>query len=88
MIKIRVGRTGQLERSQAYLVQRLIVDAERCIGQINQLLNGQQHVIRPYNCILHLRGWYDRVRVHDPVRILVPDLGQQQGAHTGTSTTA
>ena len=38
--------------------------------------------------VSHLGGWHDGEGVHDSVGVLLTDLGDEQGAHTGASAAA
>jgi len=44
-------------------------------------------VLGLHDGVRDLRGWEDRESLHDPVGVLLPDLGDEQGAHAGSSAT-
>ena len=49
-------------------------------------MNREGGVVGLHHGVGHLRGGHHRVGVHDPVRVLLTDLGDEQGAHTGTGS--
>ena len=88
MVEVRVGGTAEFEGPQADFVQRLVVDAERRVGEVDQLLDGEQDVVRPDDGVLHLGRRHDRVRVDDAVGVLLADHRQQQRTHARAGATA
>jgi hypothetical protein len=87
VIKVCVGGTGELQGPVAYVVESLIVDAEARVREVEQLLQGEEHVIRPDDRILYLGRGHNRVRVDDPVWILVAYLREQERTHAGAGAT-
>ena len=65
MIEIAVGGRGQLERAEADVVERLVVDAVGLVGVLDQLMNGQGGVVRLHNSVRHLGRRHDTERHHD-----------------------
>jgi len=88
MVKISVGRGGELEGTEADVVQGLVVEAHALIGILDQLVNGEGGVVRLDNSVGHLRRWHDREGEHHAVRVLLADLGDQERTHTGSGTTS
>ena len=81
VVQVTVGGSGKLKRSEADVVQRLVVEREALIGVFDQLVHGQRGVVRLDHGVRHLGRRDDRVRRHDAVGVLFADLGDEQGAH-------
>lgn len=62
------------------IVQRLIVDREREIGVLNELVDGEHRVVRLDDSLRDLGRREDGVRRHHPIGELFPELRQQQTA--------
>ena len=45
-------------------------------------------VVRLHNCIGNFGRGYDRIGIHDPIRIFFPDFGNEKGSHSGSGTTS
>lgn len=88
VVEVAVRRIGQLQSSEAYVIQGLVVDQVRLVRVLHQLMNGQRSVVRFNHRIGHLRRRHHRVRVHDPVRILLADLWDQQRTQSRPGATA
>ena len=54
MVEVAVGGGGQLQRAEADVVQSLVVDAERLVGVLDQLVDGQGGVVGFHHCVGHL----------------------------------
>ena len=87
MVKITVGWGGELEGSEADIVKSLVVDGHDLIGVLDELMHGKSGVIWLDDGIRHLGRWHDGEGGHDPVWVLLSDLGDEEGSHTGTGTT-
>jgi len=87
MVEISESWGGELESAEANVVQSLVVNAEHFVGVLNKLVNGQGGVVGLNNGIGHLGGGNDGEGAHDAVGVLLTDLGDQKGAHTGASAT-
>eukprot|EP00955_Chlamydomonas_euryale_P057706 356874-Chlamydomonas_euryale.AAC.1 len=85
--QVTKGRGGQLQGAEADVVQRLVVEDEALIGVLNQLVDRQRGVVGLHHGVRHLGGGHNRVGAHDTVRVLLTDLGDQEGAHAGASAT-
>ena len=83
VVQVTVRRVCELERAEADVVECFVVDAERLVSVLDELMHGQSCVVWLDYGIRHLRRWHDGIRVHDPVWIFLPDLGDQEGAHAG-----
>mmetsp|Transcript_76585 Transcript_76585/g.206366 ORF Transcript_76585/g.206366 Transcript_76585/m.206366 type:complete len:211 (+) Transcript_76585:793-1425(+) len=88
MVEIAEGRGGQLEGTEADVVQGLVVNAEALIGVLDELMHGKSSVVRLDDGVGNLRGRNDGEGQHDAIGVLLTDLGDEQGSHTGTSATA
>ena len=88
MIEVTVGRSSQLEGAEANVVESFIVNTEGFIGVLHQLMNGQSGIVRFDYSVRDFGGRDDGVGVHDSVGILFADLGDEQGAHAGSSATS
>ena len=86
MVQITVGRGGELESSEADIVQSLVVHHEGLIGVLDKLMETQDSVVGLNNGVRHLGGWDDGESSHHAVGVLLTDLGDQKRTHTGTST--
>jgi len=88
VVEVAVRRVGQLQRPEAYVVQRLVVDQVRLVGVLHQLVHGQRRVVRLHDRVRYLRRRHHRIGVHYPVGVLLADLRYEQRAKPGTGTTA
>merc|ERR1719456_1307572 len=84
VIQITIRRGRQLESAEADIVQGLVVEGEREIRVLDELMNRQGAVVRLDDRVAHLRRGHNRVGRHHAVRVLLADLGDQQGTHTGS----
>ena len=55
MVKITVGGGGELEGTEADVVEGLVVDAEGLVRVLDQLVHGEGGVVRLDNGIRNLR---------------------------------
>ena len=55
MVKITVGRGGELEGSEADIVKSFVIDDHNFIGVLNELMDGEGGVVRLDNGIGNLR---------------------------------
>ena len=51
-------------------------------------MHGKRGVVRLDNCVAHFGTREDRERKHDSVGVLLSDLGDEQGSHTGSRTSS
>mmetsp|Transcript_417 Transcript_417/g.994 ORF Transcript_417/g.994 Transcript_417/m.994 type:complete len:410 (+) Transcript_417:376-1605(+) len=87
MVKISVGGGGELESSEADVVQGLVIKGEALVGVLHKLMDGKGGVVGLHDGIGHLGGGDDGVGRHDSVGVLLTDLRDQKGSHTRSSTT-
>merc|ERR1712199_77498 len=86
VVEVAVGRGGELEGTEADVVQGLVVEAHALVGVLYQLVDRERGVVRLHDSVGHLGGWHDGEGEHHTVRVLLADLGDQQSSHTGAST--
>ena len=88
MVQIAIGGAGQLEGTEADVVQGLVINAENLVRVLDQLMHREGGVVRLNDGIRHLGRWHNGERAHHTVGVLFPDLGHEQSAHARASTTA
>lgn len=54
MVQVTVGRDGELESSEADIVESLVIDAEGLVRVLNELVNGEGGVVRLDNGVRNL----------------------------------
>jgi hypothetical protein len=103
MVQVTIRGVVQLESPHANVVEslkviscdrllqdrstNLVVDTEGLIGVLDQLVDGKGGVVGLNNGIRDLGRRYDGEGSHHAVGELLTDLGDQEGTHTGTSST-
>ena len=87
MVKITVGWGGELEGSEADIVKSLVINAHDLISVLNKLMDGEGGVVWLNDGIRDLWGRHDGEGSHDSVWVLLSDLGDEEGSHTGSGTT-
>ena len=87
VVEITVGWGGELEGSEADIVEGLVINAHNLIGVLDELMHGEGGVVWLNDGIRHLGGWHDGEGGHDSVWVLFSDLGDEEGSHTGSGTT-
>ena len=65
----------------------LVVNAEGLIGVLDKLVDRESGIVWFHNGVRDLGRWHDRESRHHTVWEFFPDLGDQQGSHTSTSST-
>ncbi|GMR35948.1 hypothetical protein PMAYCL1PPCAC_06143, partial [Pristionchus mayeri] len=88
MVEISISGVGQLEGAEADVVEGLVVDAEGLVGVFDELVDRKRRVVGLDNGVRDLERGNDGEGAHDSVRVLLTDLGDQQGAHSGSSSTS
>ena len=83
VVEVPVGGRGQLEGAEADVVEGLVIDAERLVRVLHQLVDREGRVVRFHHSVGHLGGGDHAEGHHDPVGVLLSDLGDEQGAHAG-----
>merc|ERR1719265_440931 len=82
VVQVAVGWRGELQRTEANVIQSLIVQEEALIGVLDELVERQHSVVWLDNGVAHLRRRNNRESLHDTVWVLLADLGYKQGSHT------
>merc|ERR550514_2381449 len=60
--------------AEANVVQGLIVETERLVRVLDELVHRQRAVVRLHDSVRHLRRRHDGEREHDAVRVLLANL--------------
>lgn len=55
MIQIAISGRRELQRAEADVIKRLVVNAERLIRVLHQLVYGERRIVRLHDGIGHLR---------------------------------
>merc|ERR1719409_2316062 len=87
VVKITVGGGGELEGSEADIVEGLVVNAHDLIGVLDELMDREGGVVGLDDGVGDLGGGHDGEGGHDSVGVLLTDLGDEEGAHAGAGTT-
>lgn len=87
VVEVAVRGVRQLEGAHADVVESLVVDAEGLVGVLDQLVHGKGGVVGLNNGVGDLGRGHDGEGGHHAVGELLADLGDEQSAHTSTSTT-
>ena len=51
MVQVTIGRSGQLQGTEADVIESFVVNAEGLVGVFNQLMNGQGSIVRFNDCV-------------------------------------
>jgi hypothetical protein len=87
VVKVTIGRGGELKGAEADIIEGLVIKGEALIGVLDKLVNGKSGVVGLDDGIGHLGGGNDGVGGHHTVRVLLTNLGDKEGAHTRASST-
>lgn len=85
VVEVPVGRRGEFQRAEADVVESLVVDAEGFIRVLQELVDRQGGIVRLYYSVGNLWGGHDAEGIHDAIRILLPDLVDDERSHAGAS---
>merc|ERR1712144_116098 len=88
VVEIAVCRGGQLESTEADVVQRLVVKAHALVSILDKLVDRKGGIVWLHNCVGHFGRWHNREGKHHTVRVLLTDLGDQESSHTGARATS
>merc|ERR1712144_46307 len=88
VVEVAVCRGGQLEGTEADVVQGLVVKAHALVGVLDELVDRECGVVWLHNSVGHLGGWHHREGEHHTVGVLLTDLGDQESSHTGARATS
>merc|ERR1719269_236726 len=84
VIKVTIGRRRELQRAEADIIQSLVVEGEREVRILDELVHRKRAIVRLNDRVTHLRRGHDRVSRHHAVRVLLTNLRDQQSAHTSS----
>merc|ERR1712195_203089 len=87
MVQITVGGGGELEGSEADIVEGFVINAHNLIGVLNELMDGEGGVVGLDDGIGDLGRRHDGEGAHHSVGVFLTDLGDEECSHTGTGTT-
>jgi hypothetical protein len=87
VVQVTVSRGGELQGSEADIVQGLVVKSKALVGVLDKLVHREGAVVWLDDGIRHLRRRNDGVGRHHSVRVLLTDLGDEKSTKTGSSTT-
>ena len=87
MVKVTVGGGGELEGTEADIVEGLVVNAHNLIGVLNKLMDGEGGVVGFDDGVGDLGGGHDGESAHDTVGVFLTDLGDKEGSHSGAGST-
>ena len=87
VVEVTVGWGGELEGSEADVVQGLVVDDLDLISVLDELVDGEGGVVWLDDGVRDLWRWEDGEGFHDSIWVFLSDLGDQKGSHTRTGST-
>ena len=87
MVEISVSGGGELEGSEADIVESFVVNDHALVGVFDQLMDGESSVVGLNDSVGHLGRGDDGEGLHDSVGILLSDLGDEEGSHTRAGST-
>merc|ERR1719405_467855 len=88
VIQITVSRRSELQGAEADVVQSLVIKREAEVRVLDELVHRKRAVVRLNHRVRNLWARHDRVRRHDAVRVLLTNLKDEEGTHTGAGATA
>mmetsp|Transcript_54247 Transcript_54247/g.162403 ORF Transcript_54247/g.162403 Transcript_54247/m.162403 type:complete len:268 (+) Transcript_54247:675-1478(+) len=88
VIQITIRGSCELERSEANVIQRFIVESEALIRILHELMNRKSRIVWLYNGVGHLWRRDHRVCRHDTIRILLPNFGDEKSSHARSCSTS
>ena len=87
VVQVTEGGGGELEGTEADIVESFVVDAHGFVGVFDELMDGQGGVVGFNNSVGDLGGGNDGEGHHDTVGVFFAELGDEEGTHTRTGTT-
>ena len=88
MVKVTIGRGGELEAPEADVIEGLVVNDEGLIGVLDKLVDREGGVVGLDNSIRDLGGGDNREGAHHAVGVLLADLGDQESSHSRASASS
>jgi hypothetical protein len=86
VIQVSVGGGGELQGSEADIIQGLVINTESLVTVFNKLMDREGSIVRLDNGIGYLWRGHDRESAHHSVWVLFTDLGDQKRSHSGSSS--
>jgi len=87
MVEIAISWIRESKGSETDVVESFVVNAIRLISVLNQLVDREGCVVGFDNGVRHLGGWDNGIGVHDPIWVLLTDLGDEESSHARASAT-
>jgi hypothetical protein len=87
VVQVTKSGGGELEGSEANVVQGFVVNAHDFIGILDKLMDGEGAIVGFDDGIGDLGGGDDGEGHHDSVGVFFTNLGNEEGSHTRTCTT-
>merc|ERR1719424_113414 len=87
MVQVTIRRRGQLQSAEANIVKSFVVQKETLICVLDELMEREHSVVWLHNCVGHFGRRDNRECLHNSVRILLTNLGNEQSAHACAGTT-
>merc|ERR550514_470769 len=81
VIQIPIGWRGKLERAEADIVERFIIEKEAFVRVLHELMEAEDRIVRFHDCVRDLGAGDDRERLHDAIWVFLAYLGDEQGTH-------
>ncbi len=87
VVEVTKGGGGELERAEANVIQRLVIQDHALVGVFHKLVHRQCGIVGLHHSVRHLGGWHDAKGAHHAVGVFFTDLGDKEGTHATASTT-
>merc|ERR1711977_248454 len=84
VVEVTVGGGGELEGTEADVVEGLVVKAHALIGVLDELVHREGGVVGLDDGVRHLWRRDDGEGEHHAVGVLLADLRDEESSHTGT----
>ncbi len=88
MVEITIGGGGELESSEADIIQGLIIDDHALISVLDQLMDGEGGVVGLNDGVRHLGWGHNWEGLHDSVGVLFSEFWNEEGSHTWSCSTS
>jgi len=88
MVEVSISRRGQFQGTEADVIKGFVVDAKGFVCVLNELMDGQGGVVGLHNCVGHFWGGDNTEGGHNTIWVLLTDLGDEEGSHSGSSATS
>ena len=87
VVKIAIGWGGELEGTEADIVEGFVIDAEDFISGFDELVDGEGAVVWLDDGVRNLWRWDDGVGGEDTIWVLFTELVEEEGTETSASAT-